>query len=89
MKNPFEKAGELYAKHVVVPLLNSEKFHDFAENVGNVNSKVYEKTGIDVMGVENRDEDDDSTKSKLKKIGKAALKSYLLGVGTDIYNLNK
>lgn len=89
MNNPFEKAGELYAKHVAVPLLNSEKFHDFAENVGKVNSKVYEKTGIDVMGVENRDEDDDSKKSKLKKIGKAALKNYLLGVGTDIYNLNK
>ena len=89
MKNPFEKAGELYAKHVMFPLLNSEKFHDFAENVGKVNSRVYEKTGIDVMGVEERDEDDGSTKSKLKKIGKTALKSYLFGLGTDIYNLNK
>lgn len=89
MKNPFEKAGELYAKHVMFPLLNNMKFHEFSEKVAKVNGQIYHKTGIDVMGVEHRDEDDDSTKAKLKRIGKSAVKSYLFGIGTDIYNLNK
>ena len=89
MKNPFETAGELYAKHVMFPLMNNMKFHEFSEKVAKVNGKIYHKTGIDIMDVEHRDEDDDSTKAKLKKMGKAAIKGYLFGVGTDIYSLNR
>lgn len=65
------------------------KFHEFSRKVAKINSKLYHETGIDIMGVEHREEDDDSAKAKLKKIGKTVIKSTLLGVGTDIYNLNK
>lgn len=89
MKNPFRKLGELYAEHVMFPLLNNEKFLDVADKVTEINGKIYERTKVDIMGIENRDFDDNSNKSKLKKICKDALKSTILGVGIDTYNLNK
>lgn len=86
-----EWASEKIAKHVIAPIMNSEKTWKACEKMVELNDKVAEKTGYDYL--EKRREAEEYAKANpkktaLKRIGKTIASSLLFGGISDYRNLH-
>lgn len=85
-----EWASEKIAKHVYVPLYNSETVYKISEKMVEVNNKIAVVTGYDYLENCRKEEEWARTnpeKASLKRIAKNVGWSLLFGVYSDYKNL--